>query len=146
MQARVQPGGESSADGMALDGSVLDVVVLDAVIVRVLRDGDSCSIVARLQKSNTVVKCVVDLRRSQRNVRVHHLHEGRQVTLNVLSCDPPEIVVGVRVALSKEEEEAVGAENFARFQCCWQASVDGTYAAALPELRKRPFLSSLDHV
>ena len=92
------------------------MLVHGARVVRVLREGERLCIVAQMPTSNTVLKCTVDLERSQRNIRAQHLEENRVVTLEVLSCDPPGVVVGVSAALSKHEEGAVGLENFQRFQ------------------------------
>ncbi len=92
------------------------MLIHDARVLRVLREGERTSIVAQMPTSNTVLKCTVDLEHSQRNLRVQHLEENRVVTLKVLSCDPPGVVVGVSTVLSKHEEGAVGLENFQRFQ------------------------------
>jgi hypothetical protein len=95
------------------------MLIPDARVLRVIRDGASTSIVVQIAHSNTVLKCCVDWDRSQRNVRVDHLREGRLVTLRLLSCCPPQVVVGVSIVLSEQEEETVGEENYKRWQCAF---------------------------
>lgn len=109
------------------------MLIPDARVLRVLREDGRLSLVAQMPQSNTVLKCTVDLERSQRNLRAHHLREHRLVTLQVLSCDPPGVVVGVSLVLDKDEEEAVGLDNFQRWQCAF-----GQRAEAEQPARKRP--------
>jgi hypothetical protein len=91
------------------------MMIPDARVLRVLCGGGAgarTSIVVQIAHSNTVLKCCVNWDHSQRNVRVHHLREGRVVTLRLLSCCPPQIVVGVNIVLSEQEEETLGEENY----------------------------------
>jgi len=115
------------------------MLIHDARVLRVLQEGERTSIVARMP-TNTVLKCTVDLEQSQRNLRVQHLEENRVVTLKVLSCDPPGVVVGVSTVLSKHEEGAVGLENFQRFQRAFAERAPVPPAAP----RKRPCFFSDD--
>lgn len=112
------------------------MLIPDARVLRVLREGAHISIVVQMPQSNTVLQCTVDFERSQANVRAHHLQEGRMVTLQVLSCKPPGVVVGVSIVLDEVEEEAVGLGNFRRWQHAFSQPTGAVEAAACS--RKRP--------
>lgn len=120
-----------------------DMLVPGARVLRVLREGGATSVVAQMPQSNTVLQCTVDPGRG--NVRAHELREGRVVTLEVLSCARPGLVVGVIAVLTEEEQEARGLENFRRWQEAFSRPARAAGAAerveaaeAAPSKRRRP--------
>jgi hypothetical protein len=113
---------------------------MQARVLRVQREGGLTSIVAQMRASNTVIKCRVNLEHSQAGA----LEAARDVTLVVLSCDPPGIVVGVRDALGPkaatgqdyhtvehglDEQETLGQTRFRRFQNAFTPGVKPTPSA-----------------